>query len=166
MFIQTNPRPTPQTLKFLPGQTVLEMGTRRFSRPPKQQSGIALGHASVRPVEGVTGVFFGTDFVTITQGEPGSSGDQPETRPAWRDHGAFPSARPLIEKGHDTPSGTQNTPAKTVRIVGQIKENGWDSRVRPCCAKMAAILTFHALSAVLYTFIMQGACAGCPIVPH
>ena len=67
MFIQTESTPNPATLKFLPGQTVLELGTADFpsaeaaAKSPLAQRIFAAG--------GVTGVFFGTDFVTVTKAD-------------------------------------------------------------------------------------------------
>jgi len=50
-------------------------------------------------------------------------------------------------------------------IVGQIQWNCWQSCVGPAvCLKMAAILLSTALSAVLYSIHMQGACALAAIV--
>ncbi|WP_372605651.1 NifU N-terminal domain-containing protein, partial [Actibacterium sp.] len=65
MFIQTESTPNPATLKFLPGQEVLEAGTADFVSPEAAaQSPLA---ARIFGVEGVTAVFFGTDFVTVTK---------------------------------------------------------------------------------------------------
>ena len=64
MFIQTESTPNPATLKFLPGQAVLGTGTADF---PSAESADASPLARrVFAVDGVTGVFFGTDFVTVT----------------------------------------------------------------------------------------------------
>ena len=65
MFIQTESTPNPATLKFLPGQTVLDAGTADFpSAEAAEKSPLA---ARIFAVDGVTGVFFGSDFITITK---------------------------------------------------------------------------------------------------
>ncbi len=65
MFIQTESTPNPATLKFLPGQTVLEAGTADF---PNAEAGEKSPLASrIFAVAGVVGVFFGNDFVTVTK---------------------------------------------------------------------------------------------------
>ena len=67
MFIQTESTPNPATLKFLPGQTVLEAGTADFpSADTSEKSPLA---ARVFAVDGVTGVFLGNDFVTVTKAD-------------------------------------------------------------------------------------------------
>ena len=60
MFIQTEQTPNPQTLKFLPGKVVMDNGTAFFQD---------IGEAGNSPfakrlfdVDGVEGVFFGSDF--------------------------------------------------------------------------------------------------------
>ena len=67
MFIQTESTPNPATLKFLPGQTVLEAGTADF--PSAEKSGSSPLAERIFRVPGVSGVFFGNDFVTVTKGE-------------------------------------------------------------------------------------------------
>ena len=67
MFIQTESTPNPATLKFLPGQTVMSMGTADFPTP---ESGATSPLAKrIFAVEGTVGVFFGPDFVTVTKAE-------------------------------------------------------------------------------------------------
>ena len=67
MFIQTESTPNPATLKFLPGQTVLEIGTADFpSADTSEKSPLA---KRLFAVDGVTGVFLGHDFVTVTKAD-------------------------------------------------------------------------------------------------
>ena len=67
MFIQTESTPNPATLKFLPGQSVMDIGTADF---PSSESAAASPLAErLFGVEGTEGVFFGADFVTITKTE-------------------------------------------------------------------------------------------------
>ena len=67
MFIQTESTPNPATLKFLPGQEVLATGTADF--PSAETAGASPLAERLFGVQGVTGVFFGTDFVTVTKDE-------------------------------------------------------------------------------------------------
>ena len=67
MFIQTEATPNPATLKFLPGQPVMPQGSADF---PSAEGAEASPLAErLFAVDGVTGVFLGTDFVTVTKGE-------------------------------------------------------------------------------------------------
>jgi hypothetical protein len=67
MFIQTESTPNPATLKFLPGQEVLGLGTADFPNA-ETASTIAAG-ARMFAVDGVTGVFLGSDFITVTKAD-------------------------------------------------------------------------------------------------
>src|ERR1700747_665986 len=66
MFIQTEATPNPATLKFIPGRLVLDSGTMEFNRDSANRSPLA---ARLFEVPGVTGVFFGSDFVTVTKAD-------------------------------------------------------------------------------------------------
>ena len=159
MFIQTESTPNPATLKFLPGQTVLEMGTADFpSAETAEKSPLA---ARIFAVAGVTGVFLGTDFVTVTKDEATAwEHVKPALLGAIMEH--FQSGAPAIEGegaqaghvGHDGagPDGD---------IVRQIKEL-LDTRVRPAVAQDGGDITFHGFDRGVVYLHMKGACAGCP----
>ena len=68
MFIQTETTPNPATLKFLPGRAVLNAGTRDFRDAGEAAAASPLA-ARLFEVEGVTGVFLGSDFVSVTKGD-------------------------------------------------------------------------------------------------
>ena len=65
MFIQTESTPNPATLKFLPGQSVLDAGTADFPNAEAAAKSPLAGR--IFATSGVTGVFFGTAFVTVTK---------------------------------------------------------------------------------------------------
>ncbi len=158
MFIQTESTPNPATLKFLPGQTVLEMGTADFPAP--DAAGASPLATRLFAVEGVTGVFFGTDFVTVTK-EDSVEWDhlKPALLGAIMEH--FQSGQPVMESGHEHASGHAEHTGEDGVIVGQIKEL-LDSRVRPAVAQDGGDITFHGFERGVVYLHMQGACAGCP----
>ncbi len=158
MFIQTESTPNPATLKFLPGQTVLEMGTADF--PSADTAGDSPLAGRVFAVNGVTGVFFGQDFVTVTKADavewdhikPGILG-------AIMEH--FQSGDPVIAGEGAAASGHAEHTGEDGEIVGQIKEL-LDTRVRPAVAQDGGDITFHGFDRGVVYLHMQGACAGCP----
>ncbi|MEI4470980.1 NifU family protein [Frigidibacter sp. MR17.24] len=158
MFIQTESTPNPATLKFLPGQTVLDLGTADFpSAEAAQKSPLA---RRLFAVEGVTGVFFGTDFVTVTKAETLAWDHlKPALLGAIMEH--FQSGAPVIE-GEGAPSGGHAMHDEAdEEIVTQIKEL-LDTRVRPAVAQDGGDITFHGFDRGVVYLHMQGACAGCP----
>lgn len=158
MFIQTESTPNPATLKFLPGQTVLDAGTADFaSRDAAQHSPLA---TRIFAVEGVTGVFFGHDFVTVTK-EEALEWDhiKPAILGAVMEH--YQSGQPVMANGAaQTPAHAEHT-GEDGDIVEQIKEL-LDSRVRPAVAQDGGDITFHGFERGVVYLHMQGACAGCP----
>ena len=158
MFIQTESTPNPATLKFLPGQTVLPMGTADFpTADTADKSPLA---QRLFAVEGVTGVFFGTDFVTITKADAVEWDHiKPALLGAIMEH--YQSGAPVMADGAEASSGHAEHDAADDAVVGQIKEL-LDTRVRPAVAQDGGDITFHGFDRGVVYLHMQGACAGCP----
>ncbi len=157
MFIQTESTPNPATLKFLPGQTVLEVGTADF--PTADAAGTSPLAARIFAVEGVSGVFFGTDFVTVTKADTVEWDHiKPAILGAIMEH--YQSGAPVIE-GEQAASGHAEHTGEDGEIVNQIKEL-LDTRVRPAVAQDGGDITFHGFDRGVVYLHMQGACAGCP----
>ena len=66
MFIQIEETPNPNSLKFFPGVAVMTSGTIDFPNIKSAQKKSRLAQLLFR-IEGVRGVFFGSDFITITK---------------------------------------------------------------------------------------------------
>ena len=156
MFIQTESTPNPATLKFLPGETVMEQGTADF--PDLDSANSSPLAERLFALNGVTGVFLGNDFVTVTKQD---SIDWEHIKPsilgAIMDH--FQSGAPVIH-GEQTGSVHAEHLGEDTEIVGQIKEL-LDSRVRPAVAQDGGDITFHGFESGVVYLQMQGACAGC-----
>lgn len=158
LFIQTEQTPNPATLKFLPGRTVLESGTADFSSKEKAAGRSPLAE-SLFGVEGVAAVFFGNDFITITQ-EPDN--DWYVMKPAIlgviMEH--FTTGAPVMTEAAPT-TGASTAADDDNEIVKQIKEL-IDTRVRPAVAMDGGDIIFHGFEDGIVYLQMQGACAGCP----
>jgi Fe-S cluster biogenesis protein NfuA len=163
MLIQTETTPNPSTLKFLPGRTVMEAGTRDFATPEDADaSPLASAIFSTGDVEGV---FFGRDFISVTAA-PGVDWRQlkPEVLSVLLDH--FSSGAPLFNPG--TAAGIHIDPASAIpedpadaEIVAQIREL-IDTRVRPAVAQDGGDIVYRGFSSGTVYLALQGACAGCP----
>ncbi|MBV1863434.1 MAG: NifU family protein [Rhodobacteraceae bacterium] len=157
MFIQTESTPNPATLKFLPGEAVMPAGTADFPTPDAgANSPLA---ARVFGVSGVTGVFFGPDFVTVTKAD---SIDWNHIKPAIlgaiMEH--YQSGDSVMGEETGT-GGHQAHEGENSEIVDQIKDL-LDTRVRPAVAQDGGDITFHGFDKGVVYLHMQGACAGCP----
>ena len=157
MFIQTESTPNPATLKFMPGQTVLEMGTADF--PSAEAAAASPLARRIFAAGGVTGVFFGTDFVTVTKGdEVRWDHVKPAILGAIMEH--YQSGEPVVQ-GASGAGGHAEHSGEDGDIVRQIKEL-LDTRVRPAVAQDGGDITFHGFDRGVVYLHMQGACAGCP----
>lgn len=154
MFIQTEGTPNPATLKFLPGVEVMSESTANFA----DSSSAARSPLATRlfAVEGVTGVFLGTDFVTVTKADD-KEWDvlRPQILGGIMEH--FQSGRAVIEGG----AANSADVGEDDPIVKQIKEL-IDTRVRPAVAQDGGDIIFKGFSDGIVSLHMQGACAGCP----
>ncbi|MEM8956482.1 MAG: NifU family protein [Pseudomonadota bacterium] len=158
MFIQTEATPNPATLKFLPGQAVLEAGTADFPSADTADKSPLAGR--VFAVEGVSGVFLGSDFVTVTKNDATEWDHiKPAILGAIMEH--FQSGDPVMEGEAQAGGGHAEHSGEDAEIVGQIKEL-LDTRVRPAVAQDGGDITFHGFERGVVYLHMQGACAGCP----
>jgi Fe-S cluster biogenesis protein NfuA len=156
MFIQTESTPNPATLKFLPGQPVLGEGTADFT-DPEGAAASPLAQA-IFATDGITGVFLGADFVTVTKrDEVDWAHIKPSILGAIMEH--YQSGRPVMEGRAEAAHATQDGPDS--EIVEQIKEL-LDTRVRPAVAQDGGDITFHGFDRGVVYLHMKGACAGCP----
>ncbi len=158
MFIQTETTPNPATLKFLPGETVLASGTADF--PVAEQAAGSPLARRIFAVPGVSGVFLGSDFVTVTKTDA-AAWDQikPSILGAIMDH--YQSGDQVMTQAQAAGGGHAEHDGPDVEIVNQIKEL-LDTRVRPAVAQDGGDITFHGFDRGVVYLHMQGACAGCP----
>lgn len=164
MFIQTQPTPNPATLKFLPGVDVSPATPYEF---------ISLEEAAASPlagglfaINGVKGVFLGSDFVSITKSEEADWAVlKPQALAAIMDH--FVSGAPVIADtgGAEAPIDEDEVvyEGETAEIVAEIKEL-IATRVRPAVANDGGDIIFRRfdVDTGIVHLSMRGACSGCP----
>jgi Fe-S cluster biogenesis protein NfuA len=159
MFIQTEPTPNPATLKFIPGKAVLGDGTVDFrAKAEAASSPLAL---RLFDVEGVAGVFLGSDFISVTKADADEwQHIKPAILGAIMEH--YMSGAPVLEGGSAASEGiSEDYDAKDEETVKTIKEL-LDTRVRPAVANDGGDIVFHGFKDGVVFLHMRGACAGCP----
>lgn len=162
MFIQTETTPNPNTLKFLPGELVLPNGTADF-RSAAEAARSPFAQRLFR-LNGVQGVFYGRDFISITKAEDMDwAALKPLILGQVMDH--FSQADPQLfddEDGKNTGGGAAHGNADlNDPIVKQIVEL-LDKRVRPAVAMDGGDIQFASFENGVVSLHMRGACAGCP----
>ena len=159
MFIQTEPTPNPATLKFLPGRAVLDHGTLDMrDKTAAAQSPLA---ERLFEIDGVSGVFFGSDFIAITKADGEWQQLKPAILGAVMEH--FMSGAPLVrdEAGAAAEGADEFFEAKDSETVATIKEL-IETRVRPAVANDGGDITFRGFKEGVVYLDMKGACSGCP----
>ena len=163
MLIRTEQTPNPATRKFLPGQAVMEAGTRDFA---DAQSARASPLASALFDSGmVEGVFYGRDFVSVTAAPEVSWNDlEPLVLETLLDH--FVSGAPLFAPGtaagiHVADESDFEENPEDAEIIDQIKEL-IETRVRPAVAQDGGDIVYRGYRDGRLYLGMQGACSGCP----
>ncbi len=161
MFIQTEATPNPATLKFIPGRVVLDSGTMEFTaRESAVRSPLA---ERLFGVPGVSGVFYGSDFVTVTKADGEWQHMKPAILAAIMEH--YMSGAPLMADGsvdgEDTDTDNEFFDAADAETVDQIKDL-IETRVRPAVANDGGDITFRGFKDGIVYLAMKGACAGCP----
>ncbi len=158
MFIQTETTPNPQTLKFLPGKVVMEEGTAFYQNV--EESSKSPFATRLFGVEGVEGVFFGSDFITITKSQ---SIDWQVMKPlilgSIMDH--YNSGETTISNDSKDENNSLVSDETDNDIVKQIKEL-LDTRVRPAVAMDGGDIIYDSFKDGIVYLHMQGACSGCP----
>lgn len=160
MFIQTESTPNPATLKFLPGRDVLGEGIADF--PTRESAGKSPLAKRLYDIDGVAGVMFGGDFITVTKD---NARDWPQLKPmvlgAIMEH--FTQGLPVIEGEAMAGSLSEEYDPADEEIVVQIKEL-LDTRVRPAVAQDGGDIIFRGFEGKSGTVFLnlRGSCAGCP----
>ena len=158
MFIQTEATPNPATLKFLPGCTVLPTGTLDLRNTQEaRRSPLAQALFSI---DGVSGVFLGWDFISVTKSDGEWQHLKPAILGAIMEH--FTSGTPILhaEQPDEDLSNEFFDPAdgETVATIKELIE----TRVRPAVAGDGGDITFRGFKDGTVFLTMKGACSGCP----
>jgi Fe-S cluster biogenesis protein NfuA len=159
MFIQTEATPNPATLKFLPGRAVLDSGT--LDMPNRQAAGQSPLAERLFDIPNIAGVFFGSDFISVTK----TAGEWQQIKPAIlgaiMEH--YMSGAPLLAaNAQPSAAGADEffdaNDAETVAIIKDLIE----TRVRPAVAGDGGDITFKGYKEGVVFLQMKGACSGCP----
>jgi len=159
MFIETEQTPNPATLKFLPGRSVMASGTADFTDAEKAaRSPLA---QRLFQIDGVSGVFLGADFVTVSKIE-GKTWQvlKPAVLGVIMEH--FAANRPvLLGEASSAAEAAGSAEGEEDEISAQIREL-IETRVRPAVAQDGGDIIFQGFEDGVVYLHMQGSCSGCP----
>lgn len=160
MFIQTQSTPNPMSLMFYPGKPVMEVGSADFPNARTSMNS-ALARA-LFGIDGVTRVFYGSDFVTVTKSDD-ASWDllKPEIFAAIMDF--YSSGQPLFldsQTASAMDTAIHEDDSETVAMIKELLE----TRIRPAVQDDGGDIEYRGfdLDTGIVKLRMQGACSGCP----
>ena len=164
MMIETEHTPNPDTLKFLPGKKVSEVGSIEFLKNDKSIK-VSLAN-KILSLEGTVMVFFGEDFITVKKEEDLN----------WKDlkHSIISEINDYYSKGNNVvvskdsklekilgESKSSSKPIQSNEIIDKINEV-LDSKIRPAVARDGGDITFKSFVDGVVTVELKGSCSGCP----
>ena len=164
MMVETEHTPNPDTLKFLPGKKVSEVGPIEFLKNDKSIE-VSLAN-KILSLEGTVMVFFGKDFITVKK----------EKDLNWKDlkHGIISEINDYYSKGNDVvvskdlrlakilnESASDSKTVQSNEIINKINEV-LNSKIRPAVAKDGGDITFKSFTDGVVTVELKGSCSGCP----
>jgi len=164
MMVETEHTPNPDTLKFLPGKKVSEVGPIEFLKNDKSIK-VSLAN-KILSLEGTVMVFFGEDFITVKK----------EKNLNWKDmkHGIISEINDYYSKGNEvvvskdlklakilSESTSDSKPVESNAVVNKINEV-LDSKIRPAVARDGGDITFKSFKNGVVTVELKGSCSGCP----
>ncbi|OWM64045.1 hypothetical protein CDL15_Pgr011499 [Punica granatum] len=160
MFIQTQSTPNPSSLMFYPGKPVMEVGSADF---PNARTAMNSPLAkALFGIDGITRVFYGSDFVTITKSEDASWDFlKPEVFAAIMDF--YSSGQPLFLDSKAAAAMDTAISEDDSEIVAMIKEL-LETRIRPAVQDDGGDIVYRGFDpdTGIVKLQMQGACSGCP----
>ncbi|XP_078285004.1 NFU1 iron-sulfur cluster scaffold homolog, mitochondrial-like [Rhinoraja longicauda] len=157
MFIQIQDTPNPNSLKFIPGCSVLETGTMDFSAA-RNAFCSPLARQLFR-IDGVKGVFFGPDFITITKTDDEVQWKllKPDVYATIMDF--FASGLPVVTD--EAPSSDTAPSEDDDEVVAMIKEL-LDTRIRPTVQEDGGDVIYKGFEDGIVKLMLQGSCTTCP----
>jgi len=154
MFIQTEATPNPLTLKFIPGVSVMVSGTAFLTSA--EDAKISPLAKELFTIDGVTAVFLGSDFITVTKTESGSWETlKPAILTTIMDH--FVAGKPVMLSVEQSAGGHESDS----EIVKKIREL-IETRVRPAVAQDGGDIIFRGFEDGIVQLELHGSCSGCP----
>ena len=157
-MVQTEFTPNPDTLKFLPGKKVSEVGSLEFSKNDKNIK-IPLAN-KILSLLGTTMVFFGEDFITVKK----------QSNFKWEDikHDIISEINDYYSQGKETvikkdslKSSSSSKKNDLSEIENKINEV-LDAKVRPAVAKDGGDIKFKSFKNGVVFVELKGSCSGCP----
>ena len=154
MFVQTQITPNPDSLKFLPGKIVSNSGSYEIKDKNKVNNDLI---RNILSINGVTGVFLGSDFISVNKEKTVNWEDVKHIVIALINEYYQSGKKFVIDKDLDeteTKKDLIDIEKKIIKIL--------DSKIRPAVARDGGDIKFEGFKDGIVTVKLQGSCSGCP----
>ena len=153
MFIQTEITPNPNSLKFIPGKTVSNNGSFEITKKDEVNNELVRNLLSIN---GVKGVFLGTDFLSVNKEEKIDWEDIKHIVISLINDFYLDGKKFIFDKEIDKEdkSSFAEIEKKIISIL--------DSKIRPAVAKDGGDIKFKEFKDGIVKVQLQGSCSGCP----
>jgi len=153
MFVQTEVTPNPNSLKFLPGKTVSNDGSFEITKKEEIDNELVRNLLSIN---GVVGVFLGSDFVSINKSESSN----------WEDikHIVISFINDFYSNGNEFVIASKLMDEKNLGLKDIEKQiiKILETKIRPAVAKDGGDIKFKEFKDGIVKVQLQGSCSGCP----
>ena len=157
MMVETEVTPNPNTLKFLPGKKVSEVGSVEFSKNDKN---IYISLASkILALKGTTMVFFGENFITVKKEKDQDwDGLKHSVISHINDHYSKGSNVVISKDNHKLEQDKLETSDEIINKIQEVL----NSKIRPAVARDGGDIKFKSFKNGIVEVELQGSCSGCP----
>ncbi len=159
MTIRTERTPNPNSLKYNLGRVLIPGGSANFPAVETAEKRSPLAK-KLFTVKGVSAVFLGSDFITITKGDDEDWAEINE--------GIAPVLEAFFESGEAALTGGETAQIQEIgadtadpELVERIKQL-IDEKVRPAVAQDGGDIEYRGFKDGVVYLEMKGACSGCP----
>ena len=153
MFVQTEVTPNPNSLKFLPGKNVSNSGSFEVTKREDTDNELVRNLLSIN---GVTGVFLGSDFLSINKKED----------MVWEDikHIVISLINDFYATGKEFVIANELFELKKEEFSEIEKQiiSILETKIRPAVAKDGGDIKFKEFKNGIVKVELQGSCSGCP----
>ena len=153
MFIQTQNTPNPNSLKFIPGAKVSEVGPLEFLDMNKTDNRLI---KEILSIKGVRGVFLYNDFLSVNK----------NSTLEWEEikHIIISYINDHYSRGNKSivSLGKKFEDKKEYNEIEEKIVNVLETKVRPAVARDGGDITFQKFENGKVTVKLQGSCSGCP----
>ena len=154
MFIQTQPTPNPNALKFVPGRAVSNCGPREITKKDNIDNDLV---RNILSINGVMGVFLGKDFISVNK-------DQSID---WEDikHITISLINEFYQSGNKFVIDKDIYEIKEEKNLLEVEKQIikiLDTKIKPAVAKDGGDIKFKEFKNGVVTVQLQGSCSGCP----